>query len=275
MEHERLRQIQRQKFEEQMRLMEQQHAQEESELLNIPSEMRHLAVSAPTTPPRVANVMQGEYPEVNPVFDPQSSHLTPAYRPSSNGVVFATGGQAMVSDKRSSVNYSQLPDSNDRAPNHHSAQGYIGAKSMPASRRGSSDSRDADDILVQNMQSLAVYDANAPHSKPPLRQSKTTARFGEPEYPISYNAGLMLDDELDKDINRMFSTLGKSFISTNFRLDAIKFLPNSDDAPRNDPYSKVSSVHYFYLPLIYISQSALCFLSCIGSCASFPDSSSS
>lgn len=239
MEHERLRLLQRQKFEEQMRLMEEQHAQEESELLNIPSEMRHLAVSAPTTPPRVANILQAEHFDVNQVFDHQASHLIPQFRPGNNGVVFATGGQGTVSDKRSSVNYGPTPDSNDRASNHHSGQGYVGAKSMPASRRGSSDSRDADDILVQNMQSLAVYDTNGPQSKPPLRQSKTTARFGEAEYPVSYNAGLMLDDELDKDINRMsFLSLQKS-ISSHQTLDAIKFLPNSDEASRNDPYSKV------------------------------------
>jgi len=59
----------------------------------------------------------------------------------------------------------------------------------------------------------------------------------------------MLDDELDKDINRMFNTTGKSFDLTNFLLDAIKFLPNSDDAPRNDPYSKVSSIRHFFMYL--------------------------
>lgn len=184
-----------------MRLMEQQHAKEESELLNLPSDMRHLAVSAPTTPPRLANLLPGEHPEGAPSYN---SHLAPGYQAPNNGALLAAGGQATTNEKRSSVTYGPTTEGSERAPGLHATQGYVGAKSMPASRRGSSDSKDADDILVQNMQSLTVYDTAGGHNKPPLRQTKTTARFGEPDYPVSYNAGLMLDDELDKDINRTF-----------------------------------------------------------------------
>jgi hypothetical protein len=200
-EHERLRQIHRHKFEEQMRLLEQQHAKEESELLSLPGDMRHIAVSAPTTPPRIP--MQGEYLEgVHPMLEPHASHLSPLYRgASNNGVTFATGIQ-QVNAKRMSGNYGSTGESNDQGSNLHAAVGYVGAKSMPASRRGSSDSRDGDDILVQSMQGLAVNEPNGPHSKPPLRQARTTDRFGESDYHGTYNAGLMLDDELDKDINR-------------------------------------------------------------------------
>ncbi|KAG8801611.1 hypothetical protein FRC17_006603, partial [Serendipita sp. 399] len=223
LEHERLRQIHRSKFEEQMRLLEQQHAQEEIELLNIPSDIRHLAVSAPTTPPRVANILPGEFSEGSAVPDAQLSHIAHGYK-MGNNVLFATGTQGATSDKRSSVNYSSGTDVNDRSAGLHVSQGYIGAKSMPASRRGSSDSRDGDDILVQGMQGLAMNDSGAIGSKPILRQAKTTSRFGEGEYPGGYNAGLMLDDELERDINQ-----------------TIKFLHNSDEPSRNDPYSKLSA----------------------------------
>ena len=63
LEHERQRLLQRKLFEDQMRALEQKQAQE---LLSIPSfeqngngGVQHLAVSAPTTPPRV-NTQLGE-----------------------------------------------------------------------------------------------------------------------------------------------------------------------------------------------------------------------
>jgi hypothetical protein len=62
LEHERQRLLQRKLFEDQMRALEQKQAQE---LLSIPYEpngnggVQHLAVSAPTTPPRV-NTQLGE-----------------------------------------------------------------------------------------------------------------------------------------------------------------------------------------------------------------------
>jgi len=62
LEHERQRLLQRKLFEDQMRALEQKQAQE---LLSIPYEphgnggVQHLAVSAPTTPPRV-NAQLGE-----------------------------------------------------------------------------------------------------------------------------------------------------------------------------------------------------------------------
>lgn len=224
LEHERLRQIHRHKFEEQMRLLEQQHAKEESDLLNIPTagDMRLIAVSAPTTPPRVAGILANDLNDSNPLFDPPMSHLGPAYRALNNGVTFVSNAQPIGSEKRNSANYGQISENVDRVPPVHASQGYAGAKSMPASRRGSSDSRDADDILIQGIQGLTVHD-HAGHQKPQLRQSRTNPRFGDIEYPGGYNAGLMLDDELDKDIN-----------------NAIKFLPTSDEAPR-DPYSKLSA----------------------------------
>ncbi|CAG8548932.1 7078_t:CDS:2, partial [Acaulospora colombiana] len=214
----------RRRRSEQMRLLEQQHAQEESDLLNIPAtgDMRHIAVSAPTTPPRVAGILANDLNDSNPLFDPPMSHLGPAYRALNNGVTFVSNAQPIGSEKRNSANYGQISENVDRVPPVHASQGYAGAKSMPASRRGSSDSRDADDILVQGIQGLTVHDGIG-HHKPQLRQSRTNPRFGDIEYPGGYNAGLMLDDELDKDIN-----------------SAIKFLPTSDEAPR-DPYSKLSA----------------------------------
>jgi len=245
-EHERLRQIHRHKFEEQMRLLEQQHAKEESELLSLPTtDIRHIAVSAPTTPPRIPNVMQGDYLEgAHPMHESHVSHLSPLYRGGNNNSVTFAPTVQHASEKRNSGNYGTTGDNIDRASNLHAAVGYVGAKSMPTSRRGSSDSRDGDDILVHSMQGLSVNEPNGPHSKPPLRQARTTDRFGEGDYHGAYNAGLMLDDELDKDINRRYlSVLCRVTLSQN--LDAIKFLPSSDETQRNDPYSKVSAAFFF------------------------------
>lgn len=185
-----------------MRLLEQQHAQEESELLGLPNDGRHMAVSAPTTPPRIPSV-HGDRHEIDLQFDPKAPHLLPAFRGSvdTNGPS-SVDPQAMFNEKRSSANYGPISDHISRAISLHSGQNYIGAKSMPASRRGSSGSRDGDDILVQGMHGLSVQDPSIAQNKPQLRQAKTMARFGEVDYSTGYNAGLMLDDELDKDINR-------------------------------------------------------------------------
>lgn len=64
LEHERQRLLQRKLFEDQMRALEQKQAQE---LLSIPYEpngnggVQHLAVSAPTTPPRVNTQLGGPF----------------------------------------------------------------------------------------------------------------------------------------------------------------------------------------------------------------------
>lgn len=184
-----------------MRLLEQQHAQEEHELLGLPSDGRHMAVSAPTTPPRIPSVHGDRY-DFESQFDPKGPHLLPAFRSSldTNGPSGADP-QTMLNEKRSSANYGPISDHITRAIALHGGQNYVGAKSMPASRRGSSGSRDGDDILIHGMQGLSVQDPST-QTKPQLRQAKTTARFGDVDYSTGYNAGLMLDDELDKDIHR-------------------------------------------------------------------------
>ncbi|KAG2753374.1 hypothetical protein P692DRAFT_201862362 [Suillus brevipes Sb2] len=60
LEHERQRLLQRKMFEDQMRALEQQQAQELLSIPYDPTASAHLAVSAPTTPPRVNAVLNGD-----------------------------------------------------------------------------------------------------------------------------------------------------------------------------------------------------------------------
>ena len=68
-------------FEEQMRALEQQQAQE---LLNIPvdsngNSLQHLAASAPTTPPRVNALLPGG-PEISPTIRTNFTRMGLRYR---------------------------------------------------------------------------------------------------------------------------------------------------------------------------------------------------
>lgn len=243
LEHERLREIHRKQFEEQMRMLEQQHLKEEIDLLGVPVDLHQIAVSAPTTPPRVMSTVHGDQSGKEQLFDTQASQFSSQQgNYTQNGAQYPMSVASQTVDKRKSVTYGPGLENNDRNGVLHNNQGYAGAKSMPTSRRGSPGSRDGDDILVQSLHGLSINDNSAANNKPMLRQTKTTGRFGDMgDYQGGYNAGLMLDDELDQDINRKFplSYYFRAFLTTA-ALDAIKFLPsNSDDAVRNDPYPKV------------------------------------
>src|SRR5882762_7423271 len=143
MEHERQRAIHRKIFEDQMRALEQQQQQE---LLSLPVDQsggnsfsQHLAVSAPTTPPRVNAILNDE---ISPALRTKFAHIDVDVDILSKAV------GSSVSDKRKSVTYAPMTRSPDvslsMAPGGGLSSGYgrAGAKSMPASRRTSASSHD-------------------------------------------------------------------------------------------------------------------------------------
>ena len=198
MEHERQRALQRKMFEDQMRALEQQQAQE---LLSIPLDangntIQHLAVSAPTTPPRVNSALGGEVSPNRLMMDPTLL---------SNAV-----GKA---DKRKSVTYAPMTTSLEYEHGVNEAVSGIpssfarpaGAKSMPASRRTSASSHDED--LANHLQNLSMGERtaspammiHAPHAiERPKGQS---VKFGNGN---GYNAGVLLDEQLDKEMQSEF-----------------------------------------------------------------------
>ncbi|KAJ3997910.1 ARM repeat-containing protein [Lentinula boryana] len=242
LEHERQRVLQRKMFEDQMRALEQQQAQE---LLSLPVEpgtpngagMQHLAVSAPTTPPRVNAALQAE------------AHLGAKYVPGSHLVDVDSLSKAVGSaDKRKSVTYAPSvnisPDlSAVNATTNFSRS--AGAKSMPASRRTSASSHD--DELVGHLQGLSLEGGQRSRKASPIPAPVSASiltrgsRYGDDEgarYASTYNAGMMLDEQLDQEMH-----------------DAMRHLPTSDDKFVNSFANKVSTSSAA-LDLAHISQSS-------------------
>jgi hypothetical protein len=198
MEHERQRALHRKLFEDQMRVLEQQQRQE---LLSLPVENgNHFAVSAPTTPPRV-NAVLAEDPSlrasyghsvVGPDVDSLSQHF----------------GSSNV-DKRKSVTYAPMNRSPDvSTPGSLTATTGSGfaravAKSMPASRRTSASEHDEDIASHLHNLSLAGEQRQSPM---PTQQSPYFTRNGRLDgdaasYGAIYNAGMMLDEQLDQEMH--------------------------------------------------------------------------
>jgi hypothetical protein len=206
LEHERQRLIQRKLFEDQMRVLEQKQAEE---LLSIPFEpnanggVQLLAVSAPTTPPRINAPLPENY--VNSVRRYQQVDADSL----SKAVV-------IVADKRKSVTYAPSvnlsPDlATPPAINGHSFARPAGAKSMPASRRTSASSHDED--LAVHIQGLSLTGDRSTRASPipePVSASvalRGNGRYGADEgarYASTYNAGMMLDEQLDQEMHSMF-----------------------------------------------------------------------
>ncbi|KDQ54912.1 hypothetical protein JAAARDRAFT_80100 [Jaapia argillacea MUCL 33604] len=210
MEHERQRLIQRKMFEEQMRALEQQQAQE---LLSIPydgngSSLQHLAVSAPTTPPRVNAVLNGE---LSPGLAQRLSH----HAVDADVLSKAVGSAA--ADKRKSVTYAPSVNHSPEitlapAPSSHQGYGRAGAKSMPASRRTSASSHDEE--LAGHLQGLSMAGEGVGRASPlsglaPISILRN-ARLSEDGNP--YNVGMMLDEQLDQEMH-----------------NAMRHLPTSDE----------------------------------------------
>jgi hypothetical protein len=185
-----------------MRALEQQQAQE---LLSLPYDpnsnggMQHLAVSAPTTPPRVNAVLNGE---PHPAAQRRSQHF--------DAETLSKAVGTAVSDKRKSVTYAPSvnlsPDLNTGgAANNSSFSRAAGAKSMPASRRTSASEHDEE--LAGHLQGLSMAGERASPGPVPVSASILTrgsSRYADDEgarYASTYNAGMMLDEQLDQEMH--------------------------------------------------------------------------
>ncbi|KAH8120673.1 ARM repeat-containing protein [Phellopilus nigrolimitatus] len=213
MEHERQRLIQRKIFEDQMRALEQQQQQE---LLSIPVDnttgLQHLAASAPTTPPRVnSSIVPGEH---SSSMFAHSRFVDPAALSS------AVGAGA---DNRKSVTYAPgTPDGTQaglEVAANGSAYARAGAKSMPASRRTSASEHDEE--LSNHLQGLSMHDGHGSPMSNAAPQMIGRINGGYPggnegaRYVANgsgYNAGMLLDEQLDKEMQ-----------------NAMRHLPISDD----------------------------------------------
>ncbi|KAI0825240.1 ARM repeat-containing protein [Trametes gibbosa] len=213
MEHERQRAIQRRMFEDQMRALEQQQARE---LLTIPIE-QHLAVSAPTTPPRVNAVLSDDH--------------SPTYHSAlSKSIVDADMLSKAVgnADKRKSVTYAPSVNHSPEMPSgNQSFARPGGAKSMPASRRTSASEHDED--LASHLQGLSLAGERADRVSTPsggIPQSilrSNSGRFASNDgqgYGSVYNAGMMLDEQLDQEMH-----------------NAMRHLPTSDEDKYSNGYA--------------------------------------
>ncbi|VDB93348.1 unnamed protein product [Peniophora sp. CBMAI 1063] len=211
MEHERQRALHRKLFEDQMRALEQQQQQE---LLQLPADrandMQGFAVSAPTTPPRVSAQLAGE--DVSPGL--RASFAQHGLDVDHMAHVVGTNG----SDKRKSVTYAPVTRSPD-IPTSVSGglQGNHGrtmAKSMPASRRQSASEDDVE--LANHLHNLSLIGQER-NSPLPTSQSSYFQRNGRLDgdaasFGAIYNAGMMLDEQLDEEMH-----------------NAMRHLPTSDD----------------------------------------------
>ncbi|KAJ7456455.1 ARM repeat-containing protein [Mycena latifolia] len=242
LEHERQRLLQRKIFEDQMRALEQQQAQE---LLSIPYDpnapsanggIQHLAVSAPTTPPRVNAVLNGEPHQGG---QRRSQHF--------DAETLSKAVGTAVSDKRKSVTYAPSvnlsPDLNTgSAANNNSFSRAAGAKSMPASRRTSASEHDEE--LAGHLQGLSMAGERASPGPVPVSASILTrgsSRYTDDEgarYASTYNAGMMLDEQLDQEMH-----------------NAMRNLPTSDDDKYNSFAGKISTSSAA-LDLAHISQTS-------------------
>jgi hypothetical protein len=198
MEHERQRVLHYQAFEQQMLFLKQR---QEEELLNIPADsaLQHVAVSAPTTPPRL------------------NASLLPERGTVPGGVIDDRGG-FQIAEKRKSVAYSpsvvqqtdMITESIVKVPLVRNA----GAKSMPGSRRPSTGSQDGEEMNIM-LDGLSLHE-RAPGSArfaPSNATSQAAKRlsidpprnYGDVAFASSLSAGHMLDQQLDREMQSMSS----------------------------------------------------------------------
>lgn len=199
LEHERQRAIQRKVFEEQMRALEQQQQQE---LLSIPYDSVGLAVSAPTTPPRVNAVLHGDN-----FIKSALSHSSVDAEVLSKAVGFA------VADKRKSVAYAPSVDLSPELGSGNGMNGQFnraGAKSMPASRRTSTSSHDEE--LVEHFRGMALSGERPTRATPSpgaaAQSLLARGRYDGDDHARSgqqYNVGMMLDEQLDQEMHSEFT----------------------------------------------------------------------
>ena len=193
MEHERQRAMQRKLFEEQMRALEQQQAQE---LLTIDSSaaLQHLAASAPTTPPRVNAMLSSEY----------SPNLQTGFAHASVDPESLSRAVGSAADKRKSVTYApsvtHSPETHGNGMQSFARPG--GAKSMPASRRTSASEHDED--LAGHLDKLSLAGERSSPAQASVPQSilrSNSGRFNGEGGGYAYNAGMMLDEQIDQEMH--------------------------------------------------------------------------
>ncbi|THH20986.1 hypothetical protein EW146_g472 [Bondarzewia mesenterica] len=244
MEHERMRALHRKIFEDQMRALEQQQQQE---LLTLPLEtsngsLQHLAMSAPTTPPRVNAVLNEDVsPSLRSGFAQVGVDVD----------VLSKAVGSAVSDKRKSVTYAPITRSPEVpsgiAPGSGTlTQGYgrAGAKSMPASRRTSASSHDEE--LASHLHGLSLAGERQSPLPPQdimMVQRANGAREVEGmRYGNVYNAGMMLDEQLDEEMHNAMRNLptsdddkyqGSHFNKLSTSSAALDLAPLSQTPPRN------------------------------------------
>ncbi|OAX43650.1 ARM repeat-containing protein [Rhizopogon vinicolor AM-OR11-026] len=234
LEHERQRLLQRKMFEDQMRALEQQQAQELLCIPYDPSASAHLAVSAPTTPPRVNAVLNSD----NLVRTALSHSALDA-----ESLSKAVG--SAVADKRKSVTYAPSVHRSPELGSGHATNGHYGrpagAKSMPASRRTSASSHDEE--LAGHLQGLSLVGERPSRATPsPAHSVLTRGRYSDEERTRGqYNVGMMLDEQLDQEMHNAMRNLPTSdedkFASYANRITtssaALDLAHRSQTSPRN------------------------------------------
>jgi hypothetical protein len=212
-----------------MRALEQQQA---AELLSIPVDPNdlttpagiHVALSAPTTPPRAPSVVNGLHTP-----PPPPGHRD-AYGLQDHHHTSALTSAVSKADKRKSVTYAPSPSGLQGPETGLTANAATlgpigrttaGAKSMPASRRASASAEtlEAED-LAGTLQSLALMDSVSSHAQQPSqlhgilkskggRYSDEAGVIGEghPYGNHGLNAGLMLDQQLDQEMHSSYDRL--------------------------------------------------------------------
>ncbi|KAJ7758588.1 ARM repeat-containing protein [Mycena olivaceomarginata] len=197
--------------------------------------MGHLAVSAPTTSPRVNTVLNGES---HPAPQRRSQHF--------DAETLSKAVGTAVSDKRKSVTYAPSvnfsPDLNTGSAAHNSSfSRAVGAKSMPASRRTSASEHDEE--LPGHLQGLSMAgERNSPGPIPVTASILTRGRYADDEgarYASTYNAGMMLDEQLDQEMH-----------------NAMRNLPTSDDDKYNSFAGGKITTSSAALDLAHISQTS-------------------
>lgn len=189
MEHERQKALHRQMFEQQMRLLEHKQAQELLSIPVDPSTMQHVALSAPTTPPRITAQLYGDG-VLNDIG--ANGHGRPdIYKP----------------ENRKTVTYapSQSSDGYDETPiNQPSLNRPIGAKSMPGSRRQSNGSVQNEELanMIEKLSMQERPPSSALPQPPSFFRSKSI-RPADSTLTPHYNAGLMLDEQLDQEMQSL------------------------------------------------------------------------
>lgn len=178
-----------------MRALEQQQAQELLSIPYDPTSSAHLAVSAPTTPPRVNAVLNGDN-----LVRTALSHSSLDAESLSKAV-----GSA-VADKRKSVTYAPSVHRSPELGSGHGTNGHYGrpagAKSMPASRRTSASSHDEE--LAGHLQGLSLAGERPSRATPSpgALAHLTRGRYSDEERSRGqYNVGMMLDEQLDQEMH--------------------------------------------------------------------------